>query len=295
MRPTFYMAARDGIADLHIHTVASDGTCSIAERVKQAKNCDLTAIAITDHDSLSSNIEGRTTHINSLELITGVEVRADVKDTKVELLGYFVDPYDQQLDDMLTEIRDYRRDRNKRLIKRLHKTTSFDQSYNNIRTEADGILGRPHIANMLIEEGIVDSIGEAFDKYLASNGSAFVPMKRISASDVIDTIQNAGGVVSLAHPGRIRTENINGIVNNLIESGLDAIEVKYPYNRTMSGDYADVSVEDVAVIAEEHELIQTGGSDCHGPGSGKFRIGDVRVSGEQLNALRQRANQRRPL
>jgi predicted metal-dependent phosphoesterase TrpH len=289
------MNSTEGIADLHMHTVASDGTCSVAERSQQARECGLDAIAITDHDSVSAEISNRQTVNNGIKLIAGVEVRADVQGTKIELLGYYIDPDDERLDSMLTEIRDYRRDRNQRILSRLRETTSFDRPYEDIRGEADGILGRPHIARILVEEGIVNSIDSAFDEYLANNKTAFIPMKRVPAHEVIDAIKHAGGVVSLAHPGRVRTESIGDIIDELVEVGLDGIEVQYPYDEAPTEGYAGVSVEDAAALAEKHGLLQTGGSDCHGPDSGKFRIGEVRVSGEQIKSLRNCADQRRPL
>jgi predicted metal-dependent phosphoesterase TrpH len=289
------MNSTEGIADLHMHTVASDGTCSVAERSQQARECGLDAIAITDHDSVSAEISNRQTVNNGINLIAGVEVRADVQGTKIELLGYYIDPDDERLDSMLTEIRDYRRDRNQRILSRLRETTSFDRPYEDIREEADGILGRPHIARILVEEGIVNSIDSAFDEYLANNKTAFIPMKRVPAHEVIDAIKHAGGVVSLAHPGRVRTESIGDIIDELVEVGLDGIEVQYPYDEAPTEGYAGVSVEDAAALAEKHGLLQTGGSDCHGPDSGKFRIGEVRVSGEQIKSLRNCADQRRPL
>jgi len=285
-----------GAADLHMHTVASDGTCTVDERINQAHNRNLSAIAITDHDSISSDLTKRYTTTNNLELITGVEVRADAENTKVELLGYYVDPDNQRLSDVLATVREYRKNRNKKIIEQLHETTSLNRSHEDIQSEADGLLGRPHIARILVEDGIVDSIGAAFNEYLASEGKAFVPMERVPAEDIIDVIQDAGGVVSLAHPGRVRSDSIIEILDTLIEAGLDAIEVQYPYATAPSEeDYADISVEDAALLAEKYELVQTGGSDCHGPDSGKFRIGEVRVSESQLDALRECAIQRRPL
>jgi predicted metal-dependent phosphoesterase TrpH len=289
------MDLSDGVADLHMHTTASDGTCSVTDRINQARERNLETIAITDHDSISEDIEHRVTNHDALELIAGVEIRADVQNTKVELLGYFVDPDDVQLEQILEEARDYRRDRNREMIDRLRDVTTLDRSYEELRAEADGILGRPHIANALISENIVNSIDAAFEEYLADGGAAFVPMNRVPASRVIDAIHGAGGVVSLAHPGRVRADDIYTIIDELVASGLDAIEVQYPYDEAPSEGYADVSTEDAAKIAKTKDLIKTGGSDCHGPGSGKFRIGDVRVTEEQLDALHNRANQYRPL
>jgi predicted metal-dependent phosphoesterase TrpH len=114
------MDSTDGVTDLHIHTVASDRTSTVDERVYQARQRDLNAIAITDHDAVSVDIQDRNTVADGFELIAGVEVRADVLDTKVELLGYFIDPDDERLTSILEEVRTYRRERNCQTTDRLH-------------------------------------------------------------------------------------------------------------------------------------------------------------------------------
>jgi predicted metal-dependent phosphoesterase TrpH len=289
------MDVSDGVADLHLHTDASDGTCSVADRVEQARERGLDAIAVTDHDTISEDVKERVTHSRDVELIAGVEVRADVRDTKVELLGYYVDPHSSQLTSVLERVRRYRRERNRQIVDRLHDVTSLDRSYEEIRSRADGILGRPHIADILVEDGVVDSVGGAFDRYLGASGAAFVPMERVPATDVVGAIQDASGIVSLAHPGRIRTTDVGEIVEGLVTDGLDAIEVRYPYAEAPVADYAGVTVADAADLAEAFDLLRTGGSDCHGPGSGKFRVGDVRVPCVNLDALRDRAATRHSL
>lgn len=103
-----------------------------------------------------------------------------------------------------------------------------------MRVTANSILGRPHIAGVLVDEGVVDSVGEGFNEYLGTNGAAFVPMERVPAAEVVEAIRAAGGVVSLAYPGRIRTDSIESIVSTLVEAGLDAIEVPYPYGDVSS-------------------------------------------------------------
>lgn len=289
------MDLSDGVADLHMHTVASDGTCSVADRVEQARERDLAAIAITDHDVIAGDVTGRVADVDGVELIAGVEVRADVRDTKVELLGYYVDPADDRLGELLERVRGFRRDRNRRMIERLREVTALDRSYEEVRATADSILGRPHVADVLVEEGIVDSVGGAFDRYLGSDGEAFVPMERAPATEVLDVLRGAGGVVSLAHPGRVRTDDIDGIVADLVGDGLDAIEVAYPYDEAPSEGYAGLGVEEATALAAEQDLLHTGGSDCHGPGSGKFRIGEVRVTDAELAAVRDRAAERSAL
>jgi predicted metal-dependent phosphoesterase TrpH len=206
-----------GVADLHLHTTASDGTCTLEDRINQAHKIGLSTIAITDHDTIANSIEYRVTHQESLEIITGVEIRADVLGTKIELLGYYINPNDEPLEDRIKQVRAHRRDRNYKIINQLNEITSLDRSYTNIQSRIDGILGRPHIANILIERDIVDSVSTAFEKYLGSDGAAFVPMERVLADEIINTIHEAGGVVSLAHSRRIRTNTINEVVERVIE------------------------------------------------------------------------------
>jgi predicted metal-dependent phosphoesterase TrpH len=289
------MDLSSGVADLHIHTTASDGTCSVEERVSQALDQNLEAIAITDQDTISTDIHSRVTSRKGVELIAGVEVRADVDGTKVELLGYYIDPGNEELLDILEQVRKHRRERNRRIIEQLHEVTCLNKSYQALRSDIDGILARPHIAEVLINEGIVSSISEAFEQYLATGGEAFIPMKRIPAADVINAIKGAGGVVSLAHPGRIRTDSPRDVIKNLTTAGLDAIEVAYPYDSSPSEGYSGVTVSDAVTFAREFDLLETGGSDCHGPVSGKYRIGEVRLNRTHLNTLRNQANNRRGL
>jgi len=284
-----------GVADLHLHTTASDGTCSVDERVEQAVDRNLDAIAITDHDCVAPELSGRVARRSGVELVTGVEVRGDVAGTKVELLGYYLDPTDDELEGCLGRARQYRRDRNRAMVETLADETGLDVEYDDLANGVDGMLGRPHLAQALVDAGTVDSIGEAFDSYLGADGSAFVPMERVPAGTLVEAIQGAGGVASLAHPGRIRSESVRELLAQLVDAGLDAIEVRYPYDEAPSEGYAEVTVADAAAMADQHDLLRTGGSDCHGPGSGKFRIGRVRVTAADLDAIRGLADSREPL
>lgn len=266
-----------GYADLHMHTTTSDGTSTLTERIEQAKQEGLSAISITDHDRIPPSLNSRRVARDGVEVITGVEIRADIFDTKIEILGYYVDPTDSSLNSVLEKVRGYREQRNREMVDRIGDVTGLDVTYESLNESVDGTLGRPHLADFLIEEGIVDSVSEAFNKYLAGGGDAYVPMQRAPYAEVIDAVHDAGGVASLAHPGRIRSDAVPEIVDELTQHGLDAIEVWYPYGEVRSDEYSDIGVEDADSLAEEYGLLKTGGSDCHGPGSGKFRIGNVRV------------------
>ncbi|MFB6284318.1 MAG: PHP domain-containing protein [Halobacteria archaeon] len=281
---------KSGVADLHMHTVASDGTDTISTRLEQAADRGLDVIAVTDHDILSNELDDRSKMVDGVELITGVEARADVEGTKVEFLGLYVDPDGSELSSVLEKARRYRHERNRQLVENFNDVTGMEVELEELQADVEGVLGRPHFAEILMEEGYVDDVGEAFDEYLGEDGEIYVRMEYVPYREVIDAIHAAGGVASLAHPGRISTDDVPGIVEELAEYGLDGVEVWYPYGDVTSDRYADLGVEDAHRLAEKHGLIKTGGSDCHGRGSGKYRIGEVRVPEEELEKIREKAS-----
>jgi len=199
-----------------------------------------------------------------VEVITGVEVRASALETKVEILGYFVDLTDSMVREMLKKVRGFRRTRDERLVENAVRETGVDLTYDELRRSADGNLGRPHIAERLVETAVVGSVQEAFDAHLAADGDAFVPMERLATDRIIAVIHAVGGVTSLAHPGRIRADTPT--VESLDEDSLDAIEVWYSCDERWGSAYADI--DDALALAEGFDLVPTGGSDCHGPDSG---------------------------
>ncbi|WP_436932569.1 PHP domain-containing protein [Halosimplex halobium] len=268
--------------DLHIHTTASDGTATLDERIQQAQELNLQYIAITDHDRISSELSKPVANLNDVTVITGVEVRADLfGKKKIELLGYLINSSSSRLQEVLSKYICFRRERNEELVKELNAETGLELSIDELRSETAGGVGRPHFAEILKREGIVESIGAAFKEYLAESGRCYVPMERVEYTEVIESIHAAGGVVSLAHPGRIRSDRVKSMVETLADAGLDGIEVWYPYDAVRS----DVGPDKASSLATKYSLIQTGGSDCHGPGSGKFRLGNVGAPIESVERL----------
>ena len=282
----------EGVADLHTHTTASDGTSTVAERIEQARVRGLEAVAVTDHDRIPDELDERSRTVEGVELITGVEVKAEIHDTKVEILGYYVDPNAEGLKEVLRRVRGYREERNRKVTERFVEVTGVETSYGEMCERAEGGLGRPHFARLLIEEGLVDTVSEAFEEYLGEDGDVYLPSEKVGYGSVVRAIHEAGGVASLAHPGRIDVGNdadeggVPAMVEEMAQNGLDGIEVRYPYGDISSGRGSDVGTREALELAEEHELLRTGGSDCHGEGSEKFRIGDVRVPAEDLRQLR---------
>ncbi len=289
-----YQKREDGVADLHTHTTASDGTSTVAERVEQARRRGLEAVAVTDHDCIPDELDARSRTVDGVELITGVEVKAEARGKKVEVLGYYVDPDSSELDDLIRRVRRYRKERNRKMTDRFVEATGIQTTYEEMRGRAEGSLGRPHFARLLTEEGFVETVSEAFDVYLGEDGDIYVPSEKVGYASAVRAIHDSGGVASLAHPGRIdaETDVVREMVAEMARNGLDGIEVWYPYGGTAAGRGSGVGVEEAHELAEEHDLLRTGGSDCHGEGSDKFRVGDVRVPAEELRRLKQRARVR---
>ncbi|MGF9908218.1 PHP domain-containing protein [Brevibacillus porteri] len=245
------------MADLHTHTKASDGTCEPAENVRLAKEAGLAALAITDHDTVAGIPEAmEAARALDVEIIPGVEVSSVGKGQDIHVLGYFVPYEDPAFEERLFRLRETRHERNQLLIARLQELgidISLEKVYRR-KQGTDKNIGRPHIAEELIELGVVSTIAEAFDKYLGKGGAAYVNPPRISPQEAITLIKEAGGVAVLAHPGLYDDDEL---VQELIVFGLDGIEVNHP-------DNDEVQKIRYSKWAAQYGLVVTGGSDFHG-------------------------------
>jgi 3',5'-nucleoside bisphosphate phosphatase len=265
-------------ADLHIHTVHSDGRYTPAQVVDLAGRCGLAAIAITDHDTLSGVAEARDAAAHSnVEVISGVEISACFREREIHVLGYFVNEHDESLARALTQLRDARAKR-------------FHQMIDNLRaagvtlpatpTPAAGrSLGRRYLAELLVGAGRVGSVHDAFRRYLGDNGPATVPKDLLPAEQALALIRGAGGVASWAHPSYdCSCESLP----QLRDWGLSALEAVYPGRK---GSRAHELREQAA----QHGLVVTGGSDCHGPDPRERGVGAVTITRAELELLRARS------
>lgn len=245
------------MADLHTHTKASDGTCEPAENVRLAKEAGLAALAITDHDTVAGIPEAiKAASALGVEIIPGVEVSSVGKGQDIHVLGYFVPYEDPAFEERLFRLRETRHERNQLLIARLQELgidISLEKVYRR-KQGTDKNIGRPHIAEELMELGVVSTIAEAFDKYLGKGGAAYVNPPRITPQEAITLIKEAGGVAVLAHPGLYDDDEL---VEELIVFGLDGIEVNHP-------DNDEVQKMRYSKWAAQYGLVVTGGSDFHG-------------------------------
>jgi predicted metal-dependent phosphoesterase TrpH len=246
-----------GNADLHSHTTASDGTFSVRESIERAKMKGLAALGITDHDTVAALTDAREEgKRQGIEVIPGVEISSVYEGKDVHVLGYYIDSNNTEFLARLEELRQVRSKRNQMMIAKLNEL-GIDITMEEVESrkkEKAGNIGRPHMAEVLMEKGVVSSMKEAFDKYLGSTGAAYVNPPRISPKEAIDMIRKAGGVAVLAHPGLYKNPDM---VEQLISHGLQGIEIHHPDN-----DEEDIRL--YGAMADEHHLIKTGGSDFHG-------------------------------
>jgi predicted metal-dependent phosphoesterase TrpH len=243
--------------DFHTHTIASDGTCTPTENVRLAKEAGLAAIAITDHDTVAGIPEAMAAGNElGIEVVPGVEISSAANGQDIHVLGYFVSHEDDRFQQELLKLRDTRHERNKLMIARLRELgidITLEKVYQR-KKGTDKNIGRPHMAEELMELGVVASMEEAFEKYLGKGGLAYVNPPRITPQEAIRLIKRSGGAAVLAHPGLYDDDDL---VEELIVFGLDGIEVWHP-------DNDEDDRKRYIGLAEDYGLVMTGGSDFHG-------------------------------
>ncbi len=277
-------------ADLHMHTTASDGTDTIEQRIKQAEEYGLDAIAVTDHDTVNPELDQRIYEAeNGVEVITGTEIKCEIGGTKIEVLGYFVDPDNPALQDIFSELSEKRIDRMDEMVNKLNDELDQEIQLQDVLEYEEKTPGRPHLAQLLIDEGVAEDWQDAFNNFIGKDSQAYVEVEKISSEKVIEAVHDAGGVASLAHPGRsLKKEESVDKIGRLVKNGLDALEVQYTYRDKVRKSSYSVYFTEVHAnrLAELYDLIPTGGSDCHGIESDKYNIGKVKVDYETVARLR---------
>ena len=266
--------------DLHTHSNASDGELTPAELVRLALERGLTTIALTDHDSVS-NIDATMDAARGtpLQIVPGVELSADVPKGEVHVLGYFIDWRAAHFLSMLDKFREGRYGRAEKMTRKL-AALGAPISFERVKEIAgDAAIGRPHVAQALLEAGHVATVTEAFDKYIGRMGPAYVERFRLTPEDAVGLILSAGGVPVLAHP-----REVTDWIFPLVKAGLLGLEVYY-------GMYDDATRAELARLAKQYGLIATGGSDFHGLNKmGHMSgLGETYVPPEVVERLRKKA------
>lgn len=270
--------------DLHLHTNFSDGTYTPEELAGHAKRHGFSAIALTDHDSLEGcDRMAAACRERDIEFAPGSEITAEMEGHELHLLAYLVDTQNPALRTALSKFQKVRQQRVEEMVLRLNQhsiplpaKTVFDLA----NCQAPG---RPHVARALVQGGYCRTVDEAFARFLKRNRPAWVPKFRVSAAEAIKLVQEAGGVVVMAHPG------LNGrdeLIPGLVEAGLDGLECFHTKHSTATSEH-------YIMLAEKHGLLVTGGSDCHGMTKGKPLIGTIKLPYEHLETLKRVAAGRR--
>ncbi len=269
--------------DLHLHTTASDGRSTPEQLARQLAKAGITIAAVTDHDTTAAIAEVRShAEKRGTRIISGIEITAVQEREDVHMLGYGFDPEHPAL---VTFLAAQRVDRRRRLEEMHAKLVALGvpvdiEAHMSGAAEKSGkALGRPLLAAALVKAGYVSSIAEAFEKYLGNGGPAFVARRGASPSAVVALVHDAGGVVSVAHPGKLKSD---AIIEPLADVGLDAIEAHHPdHDRAATALYR--------ARAAKLGLLVTGGSDFHGRESGRVNaMGKITLPADDFARLAER-------
>jgi predicted metal-dependent phosphoesterase TrpH len=264
-------------ADLHLHTVFSDGTSLPSELIEEARKAGVSCISIVDHDTVLA-IEPALEYAREkdIEVLPGIELTAEYHDQEIHILGYLIDYKDQFFRKKLEVLKQNR-------VARIYKITDKLKGIG-LNLEADkvfalanqGTVGRMHIALAMVNDGLVSSAAEAFSRFIGDKSPAYVCGFRFSPAEAIRLIRKVGGLAVLAHPYSVKDE----ITTQLIELGLDGLEVYYPeHNQSTINFYLNV--------AQKHNLLVTGGSDYHGRAKPEVKIGAAKIPYSCVENLKQ--------
>jgi len=274
-----------GRIDLHLHTAYSDGSLSPRAVVDAAAARGVRLIAITDHDEIGGVPEAQAAGAAlGVRVLSGVEINTDVGRADVHILGYGFPPDAPALRDGLQALRAARLTRAALMVKRLHDLGYPVEMARLLAIAGEGSIGRPHVAQALVEAGHVDDVGQAFDRLIGKGKPAYVKRAPFTPQQAIALIHASGGIASLAHPGKLGDPLRH--IRVLKAAGLDALEAYH-------SDHAPAVTARILGYARQCGLAVTGGTDSHGPASARpVAIGAVDVPdevGEQVLALIERA------
>jgi predicted metal-dependent phosphoesterase TrpH len=275
------------VIDLHLHTTASDGRLTPAELVERAVQAGLTVMAVTDHDTAQSIDEVTLlAGPRGIRVVPGIEVTAVDEGRDVHMLAYFVDHRDPDLAGFLERQRGRREERAREIGRRLAAggaPIDYEALITRVRSIPGKSIARPSLARALVRAGHVESIEQAFDRWLARGRPAFVPRIGPHPADVVSIVHAARGIVSLAHPGVTRRDHL---IAPLAEAGLDALEIHH-------SDHLPEVREHYRTVARALGLATSGGSDFHGYGETRGTLGVVHLPADEFAALEARADARR--
>lgn len=264
--------------DFHLHSTHSDGKLTPQRLAELAAGNGLRVLALSDHDTTAGICEmAAALAPHGIRLIPAVELSTDIPGSEVHILGYFMDIDDPAFQAALARFREGRIGRGQRMIAKL-QALGLDVSWERVQEIAgDASVGRPHVAQHLVERGYVASIPEAFERYIGRDGPAYAEREKMTPAEAVALIRNAGGIAVMAHPHY--TTGYAEILAELKQQGLTGMEVYYR-------DLPPESVAELLAVAQRLDLLPTGGSDFHGLGNPGERLpGDIPLPDDAIDAL----------
>jgi predicted metal-dependent phosphoesterase TrpH len=271
--------------DLHVHSTYSDGVHTPAALVEMAYERDVIGLSIADHDCVDGIQEAvEAARGKGIEVIAGVELSSEYQGKDLHILGYGFDPAHEELGEMLRRFRETRERRGLKIVENLQEMGVDLDPADVLAKNLNGSLGRPHIAELLVEHGYVYSHSEAFARYLGEHSPAYVQKHKITPAQAINYIHSARGLAFIAHPGYYLEEESN--LHELISFGFDGIETIHP-------NHSANDVVRLTAIAGKYGLLMSGGTDFHGFSGKNIPIGELDIPKEMWKALRDELGKRR--
>ena len=268
-------------ADLHTHSLRSDGVLEPTDLVRLAAERGVTTLALSDHDTLAGVPEAIVAGQRAgVRVIPSIELNTESRWGDVHVLGYFLDPADAALEDRLRWLRENRGRRIELMVENLNRL-GYPVSLERVMEIAQGgALGRPHLAQALAEAGHVRSYDDAFDTLISKDSPAYVERIGLTPAEAVRLIVAHGGTASLAHPGTVT--GLRELLPDLIEHGISGLEVYYP-------EHTAAWTAELGALARAFTLIATGGSDFHGRGEHGGPLGCAYVPPDTVSRLEERA------
>ncbi len=255
--------------DLHVHSTYSDGTLTPAELVKHAKTLDISAFALTDHDTAEGVDEAvKAGNELGVEVVPGVELSTHYDSKEIHIVGLYIDYTDKSLKKELDSSRNSRENRNRRICE-CFAELGIDVPYDEmLKLYPDAVITRAHFADYLVKKCIIKSRNEAFERYLGDNRPCYVRREKMQPARAIELIKNAGGIAILAHPVlyHLGSEQMNKLIEYLCDSGISGLEAIY-------STYSTGEELQMRRLASKHNLLISGGSDFHGDNKPDIEMG----------------------
>ncbi|OQX08479.1 MAG: hypothetical protein BWK76_23540 [Desulfobulbaceae bacterium A2] len=245
--------------DLHTHSLFSDGALAPSELVSRAAAAGMSALALTDHDTVEGLAEAMAAGERlGCMVVPGVEISVTWRGSSLHMLGYWFDPASSGLRDWLAPLQQGREERNRRILERLRELGVEVDEKELVQAAGEGLAGRPHIARLLVAKGVVNDVEGAFVRYLRKGAAAYVARFAYPAEEAIAMLHRLGGIAVLAHPGQLNLDEpgLAALLGSLRASGLDGIEGYHP-------SHSFRCTRRLLTLARRYDLAISGGSDFH--------------------------------